>query len=122
MKKVIGYLALCAFALAMGGCATTSNPQIALVGNLVNPMASVLAYEGTQCGSADAILNYNLILNACTHGLPISGAFGSVALQQFCAINGYSATGLVPLNWAPVTTPPAACSTSPNIAAAHSHA
>lgn len=120
MRKLFGILALCV--LAMAGCSTTSNSQMQLIGNVVNPMASVLAYEGTQCGSANAILNYNIILNACQHGLPISGAFGSLALQQFCAVNGYNATGLTPLVWAPVATPPAMCNTSPNIAAAKAHA
>lgn len=122
MRKLIRWLALASLSLLFGACATTSNPQMQLVGNVINPMASVLAYEGQQCGNANAILNYNIILNACQHGLPISGAFGSLALQQFCAVNGYNATGLAPLTWAPVATPPAMCASSPNIAAAKAHA
>ncbi|HZP46297.1 MAG TPA: hypothetical protein VFB15_11670 [Candidatus Binataceae bacterium] len=116
----LGLLGLVAIGLVSTfGCATTSNPEMQLVGNVVNPMASVLAYEGQTCGDSDAILNYNTILNACQQGLPIQGVVGSAFLTRFCQINGYSGVtpALAMLTWQPVANPPAACASSPNIAA-----
>jgi len=102
IKAAYGYAVLAAFALYMGGCSVTSNPQMQLIGNVENPAAPVLSYDCVTNHIANSCTNYNTIADACAHGLPIQGVAASDALDRFCRINGYAQSGTPTyISWTP---------------------
>lgn len=101
MRKRIGFwmrIGLVAIGAAMiAGCATTGQQGLALIGTVPNPSEPVLRNLCVKDCQANACTNYNTVMDACEHGLPIQGAVGVAMLAHFCPVNNYPYMGSLPM-------------------------